>query len=111
MPTYVYRCAKCGDEIEVIQKMADPPLKRCKKCRGALQRVYQPAGIVLKGPGFHRTDYRSSRSKASEKADSAPKSDSKSESKSESKPDSKPAETKKADSAKSKSASSTGSSD
>lgn len=59
MPTYTYRCTKCGEEYEVVQSMSDPPLKRCKKCRGALRRTFHPVGIVLKGPGFHRTDYRS----------------------------------------------------
>jgi putative FmdB family regulatory protein len=58
MPTYTYRCTKCGEEYEVVQSMSDPPLKRCKKCRGALRRTFHPVGIVLKGPGFHRTDYR-----------------------------------------------------
>lgn len=60
MPTYTYRCTKCGDEIEVFQSMSDPPLKRCKQCRGALRRTFHPVGIVLKGSGFYKTDYRSS---------------------------------------------------
>ena len=59
MPTYTYRCNKCGDEIEAVQSMSDPPLKRCKKCRGTLRRTFHPVGIVLKGSGFHRNDYRS----------------------------------------------------
>jgi putative FmdB family regulatory protein len=59
MPTYTYRCTKCGTELEVVQSMSDPPLKRCRKCRGALRRTFHPVGIVLKGSGFHRTDYRS----------------------------------------------------
>lgn len=59
MPTYTYRCTKCGTEIEVTQAMSDPPLKRCRKCKGALRRTFHPVGIVLKGSGFHRTDYRS----------------------------------------------------
>jgi len=69
MPTYTYRCTKCGDEIEVIQSMSDPPLKRCKKCRGALRRTFHPVGIVLKGSGFHRNDYRSPSRKSGESAD------------------------------------------
>ena len=59
MPTYTYRCTKCGDEVEAFQSMSDPPLKRCKKCRGALRRTFHPVGIVLKGSGFYKTDYRS----------------------------------------------------
>lgn len=57
MPTYTYRCQKCGEEVEVVQSMSDPPLKRCKACRGALKRTFHPVGIVLKGSGFYKTDY------------------------------------------------------
>lgn len=75
MPTYVYRCKKCGTEIEVVQSMSDPPLKRCRTCRGALKRVFQPVGIVLKGPGFHKTDYapkRTDSGSSSRSGDSSP---------------------------------------
>ena len=70
MPTYTYRCNKCGEEYEAFQSMSDPPLKRCKKCRGALRRTFHPVGIVLKGSGFHKTDYRSkSESRARRESD------------------------------------------
>lgn len=76
MPTYVYRCNKCGDELEAVQKMSDAPLKRCPSCRGALRRVIQPVGIVLKGSGFYKTDYAASKKTKAEKtketADSKP---------------------------------------
>lgn len=86
MPTYTYRCQKCGEEVEVVQSMSDPPLKRCKACRGALKRTFHPVGIVLKGSGFYKTDYgrgrgRSDRSSSSESSSSdSSSSDSKSES-------------------------------
>ena len=70
MPTYTYRCRKCGEEIEAVQSMSDPPLKRCKSCRGTLQRTFHPVGIVLKGSGFHKTDYAPKRSKTSESSES-----------------------------------------
>jgi putative FmdB family regulatory protein len=60
MPTYRYRCAKCGEEIEVWQSINDDPLgKHPGECRGKLTKVLVPAGIVLKGSGFYRTDNRS----------------------------------------------------
>jgi putative FmdB family regulatory protein len=65
MPTYTYRCQKCGHEFERFQSMSDEPVKRCERCRGKVQRVFHPVGIVLKGPGFHKTDYRSSGKKSS----------------------------------------------
>ncbi len=69
MPTYAYRCQRCGEEIEVFQSMSDPPLKRCRSCRGALRRVYHPVGIVLKGSGFYKTDNRASSSRPSKDSD------------------------------------------
>lgn len=80
MPTYTYRCQKCGHEFERFQSMSDEPVKRCEKCRSKVQRVFHPVGIVLKGPGFHKTDYRSS-SKKSTTSDSS-SSESKTETKS-----------------------------
>jgi putative FmdB family regulatory protein len=76
MPTYTYRCNKCGTEYEVFQSMSDAPLKRCKKCRGALRRTFHPVGIVLKGPGFHKTDNRSKSYSGGEKKEASDKADS-----------------------------------
>ena len=60
MPTYDYRCAKCGDELEVFQTFAEKPLVKHAGCGGKLAKVLSPAGIVLKGSGFYKTDNRSS---------------------------------------------------
>ena len=60
MPTYVYRCAKCGDQIEAFQSFADAPLTKHTDCGGKLTKVLSAAGIVLKGSGFYKTDNRSS---------------------------------------------------
>ncbi len=86
MPTYTYRCTKCGDEVEAFQSMSDPPLRRCKKCKGALRRTFNPVGIVLKGSGFHRNDYRS-KSSSSSRSESKESSSEKKESSSEKKAD------------------------
>ena len=65
MPTYRYRCAKCGDETEVWQSFDEKPKTRhAGGCGGKLQKVMSPAGIVLKGSGFYKTDNRSSKSGA-----------------------------------------------
>ena len=58
MPTYVYECAKCGEELEAWQSFSDAPLKKHPACGGKLVKVMQPVGIVFKGSGFHRTDSR-----------------------------------------------------
>ena len=92
MPTYDYRCAKCGEDLEVYQTFSEAPLTRHKGCGGKLSKVLSPAGIVLKGSGFYKTDNRSSSGKRSSSSDGgkdssstngdSTKTDSKSESKS-----------------------------
>jgi putative FmdB family regulatory protein len=58
MPTYRYRCEKDGEEFEVWQSIHDDALTRHPGCGGKLAKVLSPAGIVLKGSGFYRTDSR-----------------------------------------------------
>lgn len=59
MPTYRYKCKKCGDTFEFFQKMSDPPLKQCKKCGGILVKLLTSgAGFILKGEGFYVNDYK-----------------------------------------------------
>lgn len=114
MPTYQYRCAKCGEQFELWQSIHDDALKRHPGCGGTVTKVMAPAGIVLKGSGFYRTDSRAAGRKAGSKdKDKEPAkdgaaasgngsgSDSKSEgSKSEKSKDSKPAKGSKSESSK-----------
>jgi putative FmdB family regulatory protein len=57
MPIYEYICEKCGSRIEVIQKVDDPPPKRCQKCRGKLKKGVSRTSFQLKGSGWYATDY------------------------------------------------------
>ena len=59
MPIYGYICEKCGSQMEVMQKISDPPLKRCKKCRGKLGKTVSRTSFKLKGSGWYMTDYSS----------------------------------------------------
>lgn len=61
---YVYACQKCGRGLEVRQSFQDDPLIECEICGGGLKRVVQPVGIVFKGSGFYKTDYKSDGVKA-----------------------------------------------
>ncbi|MEW6211276.1 MAG: FmdB family zinc ribbon protein [Acidobacteriota bacterium] len=88
MPIYEYVCEKCGDHLEVIQKVGDDPLKRCKKCRGKLEKIISRTSFQLKGSGWYVSDY--AKQKPESKPDSA-KSDAKSEAKT------KPSDTAAAD--------------
>ena len=61
MPTYEYRCAKCGERLEVFQSFTRR--RRSPSTRAAAAsstKVLSPAGIVLKGSGFYKTDNRAS---------------------------------------------------
>lgn len=57
MPIYEYVCEKCGAHLEVLQKMTDKPLTRCKSCGGRLERIISQSGFILKGSGWYVTDY------------------------------------------------------
>ncbi len=68
MPTYEYRCAKCGRHFDVYQSFSEDPLTKHEECGGKLNKVLSPAGIVLKGSGFYKTDSRSGSKRAKEKS-------------------------------------------
>jgi putative FmdB family regulatory protein len=86
MPIYEYVCEKCNSHIEVMQKISDPPLKRCEKCRGKLEKIFSRTSFQLKGSGWYTSDYSSKsapekkdkaekKGGAEKKSDSAPSSD------------------------------------
>lgn len=91
MPTYVYGCDACGHQFERFQKFSDEPIRVCPECQHTVRRIFQPAGIVFKGSGWHVTDYkRSGSAGGSDGEDKAAKNtESKTESKAEAKSDSK----------------------
>ena len=84
MPTYQYRCADCGAELEAVQRFTDDALTVCPACDGTLRKVFSAVGVVFKGSGFYATDNRTKG--ASEAAKSETPS-----------PDAKPAPEKKQD--------------
>lgn len=60
MPTYEYECGKCGFEFERFQRISEPPVKRCPKCKSGVRRkIGTGAGLLFRGSGFYITDYRS----------------------------------------------------
>jgi len=90
MPTYEYACTKCGQHVEVFQRISEPPLTTCGVCGEPLRKVFHPAGIVFKGSGFYATDSRSKAQAAS--SESTPGSTP--DAKPDTKPDTKGGQTK-----------------
>jgi putative FmdB family regulatory protein len=79
MPLYEYYCPKCKKTSEVMQKISEPPLKKCSKCGGKVEKLVSATSFHLKGTGWYKTDYATSSSpkketkKAEKTSDTAPK--------------------------------------
>ncbi len=70
MPIYEYECASCGEQLESIQKISDPPLTECPACKQpALRKLVSAAAFHLKGSGWYVTDFKD-KSAAKDKSDS-----------------------------------------
>ena len=80
MPLYEYKCEKCGERVEIIQRVSDPPYSHCPKCGGDMKKQISSPAIQFKGSGFYKTDYAS-------KSSGSSSGESKTETKSESKSD------------------------
>jgi len=102
MPIYEYECGKCGDRVEIMQKVSESPKRKCPTCgEAALKKLISAAAFHLKGTGWYVTDFRDkhkpkdkkdsekTESASSESSSSETKSDGKTESKKESKKDTK----------------------
>ena len=76
MPTYEYKCDKCGHQFELLQSITAKSLRKCPKCgKSALHRLIGTgAGLIFKGSGFYATDYRSENYKESAKKEKPEKS-------------------------------------
>jgi putative FmdB family regulatory protein len=124
MPFYEYQCKSCEHQLEVLQKVSDPPLRKCPHCgKQQLQRLISAPVFRLKGSGWYETDFKSDKdskrnlagneskdsgdrenvkppeAKAADKPDASATADAKTESKPAEKP--APKETKSTSSAKS----------
>jgi putative FmdB family regulatory protein len=65
VPTYEYECRQCPRVFEVWQRISEPPLATCDRCGAPVRRLLAAAPFILKGAGWHATDYPSeSRKKA-----------------------------------------------
>ena len=74
MPTYEYKCQKCGHSFEAFQAITEDPLKKCPVCEGTVKRLISPGlGLIFKGSGFYVTDYKKKEAEKPEKKSSVQK--------------------------------------
>ena len=78
MPIYEYECQKCKKHFEYTQGIKEPKKETCEERGGSLERLISPSGFVLKGGGWYKDLYSSTK-----------KSDSKTETKTDSSSDKK----------------------
>lgn len=58
MPTYEYKCEKCGD-FETWQSIKDNALTACPTCGSKVERqISANVGFVFKGSGFYQNEYK-----------------------------------------------------
>lgn len=62
MPIYEYACGACGHTFEEWQKMSDPPVKTCPKCKKKkVEKLISQTAFQLKGGGWYKDLYSSSK--------------------------------------------------
>ncbi len=74
MPVYEYECNACNLRFEEQQKMADPPIRVCPKCKKRkVERLISATSFILKGGGWYKDLYSSNKSgdSSSSKEDSS----------------------------------------
>jgi len=72
MPTYQYRCDRCGERFDQWQSFSDDTLTTCPSSggpdacvapgAGEVHKIFASVGITFKGDGFYKNDYGSNSS-------------------------------------------------
>jgi putative FmdB family regulatory protein len=74
MPHYDYKCEKCGNIFEEFQTITEKHVEKCPKCGGGVKRMIGGGGgIIFKGSGFYKTDYKKADPSCAAKSDASPK--------------------------------------
>jgi len=90
MPIYEYACSACSHQFEEWQKMSDPPVRTCPKCKKKkVERLISATAFQLKGGGWYADLYSSSKPGSSGDSGKSSTSESSKSTKSESKAESK----------------------
>ena len=70
MPIYEYICKSCEHEFEEMQRFSDAPLEQCPSCKeeSSLQRKVSKSAFHLKGGGWYKDGYGSSKPDTSDES-------------------------------------------
>ena len=64
MPFYEYECTSCRFYSEVMQRISEPPLKKCPSCgKSTMKKLVSVPNFRLKGGGWYETDFKSDQEK------------------------------------------------
>jgi putative FmdB family regulatory protein len=81
MPIYEYACGACGHRFEEWQKMSDPPVTVCPKCKKKkVEKIISATTFTLKGGGWYSDLYGSAKPGTSSSSESSSSSSSSSDS-------------------------------
>jgi putative FmdB family regulatory protein len=70
VPLYEYECQKCHHRFEEIQRLGDPPIKKCPKCKkGGVKKLLSSPAVHFKGTGWYVTDYARKQPASSESSE------------------------------------------
>jgi putative FmdB family regulatory protein len=70
VPLYEYECQKCHHRFEEIQRLWDPPIKKCPKCKkGRVKKLLSSPAVHFKGTGWYVTDYARKHSASGESSE------------------------------------------
>lgn len=70
MPIYEYDCEKCG-RFETMQKITEPALEKCESCGSPVQKLVSQSSFALKGGGWYKDLYSSTKKEGSKDKDAA----------------------------------------
>jgi putative FmdB family regulatory protein len=98
MPIYEYACGACGHQFEEWQKMSDPPVRTCPKCKKKkVEKLISQTSFTLKGGGWYSDLYAGPKPGAKSGGDSGSDSAPAAKDAGPAGKDSSPKETKSAD--------------
>ena len=76
VPIYEYQCQSCQKVFEYMQRISDDPKSDCEECQGALERIISQSAFHLKGGGWYKDLYSSTKKDTTSSGDSGSSSSS-----------------------------------